>query len=297
MLLLIPKELIFEISSYLSYKNIKLLCSINLYLYNLKDRLIKHKQRITKNYPRLEGKYKRHIIPENVINHKNLKQSMLEAKSLNLDLVRGDIVEFNPHEYWSDGYAVIYNGENLEELDYNTGGEADLTKDYQIIEDDVPIDYWYDNYYIIHFNIDKVKDQCINNVYQKDDDWYTRFLYNGESYDIKLVYNKLYKCDYKSIVFIFNDALLDNDYYLDYDDMDKKFILMDISLSKYYTLEETIRLNQSTFKNDRLEQIDGHDNGYKFKEIPELPGYYLSINNHQVEELPDDLKNLLNDKI
>src|SRR4030066_46765 len=111
MLLSLPKEMFLEISYWLSYKFIRSFGITCYDAYSQLDRLLKHKQRVTKNFPRIEGKCKIHKIQ----------------------------------------------------------------KDYKIIKDDVPLNYWFEFNKSIYFNMALVLAQCIENLKLGDDGWCTHF--------------------------------------------------------------------------------------------------------------------------
>src|SRR4029077_4403054 len=132
-------------------KYIKSFCSTSYQYYVLVDKVIKMKQRLTKGFPRPDGKCKYYsssnIIKVNTdIEFKDYNKELhrcMDENINNLDLVRGDIVDFGPDHNFAQPYQAIYNGDMLEEMEYDTGGEGDLPENYQIIKNDVPIDYWY----------------------------------------------------------------------------------------------------------------------------------------------------------
>ena len=102
------------------------------------------------------------------------------------DLVKGDIIEFSPDMY-TQPYQLIHNGDEFEDMGYTTDGDGYLYDDYKVIEEDVPVNYWPNMEYV-HFDLEKVQDQCIKNVKEnitvacKDYKWYTTFTYNMLDY-------------------------------------------------------------------------------------------------------------------
>lgn len=198
MLLGLPREIITEIFCYLNYKYIRA-AGISCYqLYCQLDKILKHKQRITKNYPRIEGVCKIHKIPDSLISLKDhsLTEAMLKITSLNLDLVKGDIIEFKQIK-WRE-YQCIYNGEVCEELEYYSEGDGYLIDGYTCIEDDVPTNYWHEFDDSVSFNLIPFKDELLSNVTFDDQNerWFTTFLYNQLVYKIILLFemhDKTYK--------------------------------------------------------------------------------------------------------
>lgn len=194
----VPELLITEIGKYLSYRHIKSLCSTCQTLYKWKSSMIDEKLKITNGYPRIEGKYKRHVIPREIIDNKmrgytndSLRECMKMAMDKNivtLDLIKGDIVEFQP-DILGRPKAVIFNGSNLEEMEYNSDGEEDVTDDYGVIVDDVPINYYDDTWYSIKFNLKKVENQLLDNLFYGGR-WSTTFNYNNQQYCIFYCANK-----------------------------------------------------------------------------------------------------------
>src|SRR5438445_3543195 len=142
----LPKEIMLEIMMYVNYRYIKAFGSTCFAYYAMCDYLIKHKQRLNKNYPRLEGKCKIHKQPFTVVDFgKNLKDCIqLTNASPPPDVVKGDIVEYQPQTSYCP-YRAIYNGQEFEEMGYNTEGDAYFLLDYYtVIENDVPLTYYQD---------------------------------------------------------------------------------------------------------------------------------------------------------
>ena len=199
----LPQEIIIsEILMFLNYRYIKSFCTTNKTYNNIQDDIIKQKQRLTKGYPRPEGKCKIHQIPENVVKiPRTYGQPLMKAtldklnyQQYNLDLVKGDIVEFNQGPDTSYPYGpkkAIYNGTALEPTEYHTDGEAYLPDSYTVIEDDVPLTYYksFDDSNIF-FNYMLVKQQCIENISYNDtrELWFTTFLYDCILYNIICYY-------------------------------------------------------------------------------------------------------------
>jgi hypothetical protein len=158
---------------------------------------MKHKQRVSKGFPRLEGKAKVIKIGPDIVQlreewhstapvHEALelvtKLKMTELE----DLVKGDIIAFSPYRYMQP-YELIYNGKEFEDMGYTTDGDGYLYDDYKVIEEDVPVNYWPNMEYV-HFDLEKIKDQCIKNIKANiiilgtTYNWYTTFTYNMLDY-------------------------------------------------------------------------------------------------------------------
>lgn len=205
--LFLMRDVLIKTLTLLDYRNIRAFCCTSLAHYSIQDTVIKHKQKLTKGFPRPSGKHKYHKIPENNIclNESNnydkpLKDAMnqfmdnIENYRIEFDLTKGDIVEFSPR-YLYQPHQAIFNGDNLEEMGYFTGGDAYLTGDeFQIIHNDVPIDYWYNenkDYGInINFQFENVRDQCLANIKWESDKWITTFSYNNYNYCILWIRDK-----------------------------------------------------------------------------------------------------------
>ena len=159
---LLPNELIVEILLKVDHNSIKSFC-----LTQEGNIFYLRKLRKLKRYPRFEGKCKVHDIPKEVIRLNNnkwgresLHECMEKATTLDLDLVRGDVIEFNPKEWLHESQA-IYDGEEIIEMGYATG-DGYIDGDFEILKDEIPIDYWPD--YGDNFKIERVLDQCLNNI-------------------------------------------------------------------------------------------------------------------------------------
>ena len=138
------------------------------------------------------------------------------------DLVKGDIIVFDKLKV--DQYnKYIYNGINIVELDYKCYyADNVLPKEWQVIQNDVPIMYWYYSLKessIVWFDVTTVLDQCMNNfksVLREDGnhDIVTSFSYQKTEYQIVIAYinnTGSYDVDYvKGMSKIFKDVFLEN---------------------------------------------------------------------------------------
>ena len=109
-------------------------------------------------YPRSSRHCNMHYMSGAIINLKNkfivsdsrLFLTMEYFDSLNIDVVKGDLVKFD-----SDGIICIFNGQKIIHLDYADNEYGALPREFHVIENDVPIRYWH-NYCLnlVWFNHD-----------------------------------------------------------------------------------------------------------------------------------------------
>lgn len=184
---LLPNELVLEILVKTDYNSIKSFCLVNQEFYFYQRKITKLKQSINK-FPRPEGKCQYHKIPKDVIDlgKVSLDLARKQLLDLNLDAVRGDIVELEQYRWYP--YEVIYDGQEFIEMGYMTGGEGYLESDFEVINDDVPIDYWEQT----NFKLANVLDQCVNNIQcgkitNNLTALFTTFVVNNLTY--KIIYN------------------------------------------------------------------------------------------------------------
>lgn len=223
---IIPNDVIIQILSLLNYLSIKSFCSSSETLRSYLNKAVKHKQQLTKGFPRPSGKAKIFKIPENIVklenikyfDHDSLKNAINELSKLKLNLVRGDIIELSPQNIFSP-YQVIYNGENIVEMEYMTDGEGYLDNEYEIIKNDVPVNYWYElGLTSYNFDLSKVMDECLKNIsYDPEiNRWCTTFTYNFLNY--KIIHSPYQKSRYSKEFFIEDLGGWNKDCSLDYDE-------------------------------------------------------------------------------
>jgi hypothetical protein len=142
------------------------------------------------SFPRKEGKAKLFKIPEVFAIELDCYENILEgvlAKGLeylqNEDLVFGDLVKYG------NGKLAIYDGEKLVNFYNNLGCRGSLHMIFQVIKNNVPIDYWnaigYNDYgYYVWFDISPVYQEIIDNIIQEGETISTHFYYDGKKYFI-----------------------------------------------------------------------------------------------------------------
>lgn len=161
-------------------------------------------------FPRKEGKCKIHQFTDiNLLKSPN-KIEILSNRIYNdikMDIVRGDFIIINEHNlekfinYGNKYELFVFDGLKLIDL----GGNKNITyrntllpKEFRVIENDIPINYWYNTkltgiYDInsVWFDYSPVKDQCLNHI--KYDSaisdsgqycLYTNFEYKNDNYYI-----------------------------------------------------------------------------------------------------------------
>lgn len=231
----LPHELWESILMNFNYNKIEILCS----KYSQIDEYCKNnniREKIKyKNYPRSSGHCGAHdvssfsnlihelkkidinkldiseqddLIKLNEILDKTLK--LLYEK--NTELIYGDLVCFNGlNNLYNDG-IFIFNGYKIIPLD-NISRYKALPKEFVILNNDVPINYWSHETEIhnsgevvtklrgikfnsiVWLNIEKLKDQCINNIKIEDNVVFTSFIHNNKTYYIYYSPNEVYFSD------------------------------------------------------------------------------------------------------
>lgn len=190
----------------------------------------------------------------------------------NIEIIKGDIVIYNDHDNDENGFNLFKTGDDMSKFNYkyykyyvyqarifdgykliklnhykfnDLGDRQYLPKDFNIIENNVPINYWsntdntymiehkiiHDKYYpinyykdpfdfdIVRFNIKLVINQCIDNINfecipYKHITMYTTFLFNNVTY--RVVYYKYdFNIKYSNIILYdqqsFKEILLNDD--------------------------------------------------------------------------------------
>lgn len=172
----------------------------NLYYVSTEFKQLCHeedlvKQRKFKGYPRITGHCKSYVIYDCIGQHYNTNGDLVDNKTLkrsillvrhnpksfklmldnilaklydnNTDLVRGDLIDFE-----IGGALFLFDGENI--IDNYYDHNFTLPKDMDIINDNLPLEYWREtgltgfNKITFNCNISLFKDQLINNISYND---------------------------------------------------------------------------------------------------------------------------------
>jgi hypothetical protein len=108
------------------------------------------------------------------------------------ELVRGDLICFNGlYDYRNDG-VYIFDGIKIINLKYELNDYGDLPEEFTVINNGVPIRYWentekdkgIDNSNVVWFDPEPVRQQCLDNITEIDDDLFITFEYNDKTYTI-----------------------------------------------------------------------------------------------------------------
>jgi len=112
----------------------------------------------------------------------------------NYKLVKGDLICFTGLNDYRNQGVNIFDGCEIITLDYNIDdyGALPPEPEFTVINNGVPIRYWentendkgIDHNHLVWFDHRPVKQQCINNVTEIDDDLFTSFEYNDKTYKI-----------------------------------------------------------------------------------------------------------------
>lgn len=162
------KLLIFDYLTYKSLRQLSLTCQIFNNLIN-NDLLEKRKNR---GYPRDTSECKIHDISKYPF------ETHLTLLDID-DLVRGDLLKYYV-EYKNNEGTYIFDGCKIIKLDCSLNNCAHLPKQFLVITNNVPLNYWYNKigYYfsvyhptvkddyinLINIDITLLRDQCLNNL-------------------------------------------------------------------------------------------------------------------------------------
>jgi hypothetical protein len=151
------------------------------------------------SFPRKEGKCKLFKIPNEVFTTESDNcyiSDLALAKGLeylqNEDLVFGDLVEYEfvyskLHIIYKDKGLVIYDGEKLVNLYSNLGEWGSLHMIFQVIKNNVPLDYWDAiDYNYVWFDVSPVYQELLDNITQEGEIVFSHFYYDGKKYFIKM---------------------------------------------------------------------------------------------------------------
>lgn len=206
-------ELWYCIIEFLDCDDICCLHLTNKYLNNLcktNDSYIKRKMR---GFPRPTGHCGNHeVFVDFVVQFYNGSHSREEKialfdrtlnrlKAIKADLVRGDLILYPGHRRFTCHGLKIYDGHKIIDFDYRYEECGCLPSKFKIINDNVPIHYWYQNRKLdnigwsldigprgvhlndlVWFDHSAVKQQCIDNIVNKKGKIRTTFVYNNQKY-------------------------------------------------------------------------------------------------------------------
>lgn len=144
---------------------------------------------------------KSYILKNDDIEERDLKAALTILKMSSADLIFGDLIVFESVSGYRNEGVAIFDGNKIVRLYYDVDDYGSLPKKFQVIKDDVPIDYWKDldnqrgikHNDIVWFDHKIVRDQCLKNLkYQKNSDnkyvIHTYFIYNSKTYYIIFEY-------------------------------------------------------------------------------------------------------------
>jgi hypothetical protein len=130
---------------------------------------------------------------EDEISAEQLKNDVLDILyDFNYNLVRGDLICFEGLDSYRNDGVAIYDGCKIINLDHVIDDYGALPKEFTVINNEVPIDYWYntennkgiDHNHLVWFDHTSVKKQCIDNIIEEEGDLFTTFKYNNKIYTI-----------------------------------------------------------------------------------------------------------------
>ena len=209
---LLPLEVLKQILVTLDRKTIKFMHQISsgVRKLNLQELL---KLRRLAGYPRSSKHCMAHHIPasivmskfeEDLLTDQNFQIAIKYLDNINADVVKGDLIIFDAEAGYRNVGKVIYDGQKIINLNCDIDEYGSLPMEFHVIENDIPIKYWEDNYKerfkslhvigidhntIVWFNHRLVRDECLANIKYgliKNDKYgiYTTFIYDGKEYKI-----------------------------------------------------------------------------------------------------------------
>jgi len=199
----LPLEILQQIFLLLERKTIKYLHHVLINIIKIDLQELLNSRRLV-GYPRLSGHCELYYISKSIIDlgseffasDQQLLFVMRYLDSLNIDIVKGDLVKFDSSdlvEFTSTDFMCIFNGQKFLHLNYHDSDFGVLPREFHVIENSVPIKYWdRDISDRVWFNYNLVKDQCLANIkYELIDAEYgifTTFSYNIKIYKIIYIY-------------------------------------------------------------------------------------------------------------
>lgn len=131
------------------------------------------------------------VFADETVDYKNIfKETLILLADENL--VKGDLILFcGRNAYRNDGIA-IYDGANIINLDYEIDDYGSLPTCFNVITNDVPVDYWVDltnkkgisHNSIVWLDHSTIKQQCIDGVKIVNGRVTVNFDYNDKSYTL-----------------------------------------------------------------------------------------------------------------
>lgn len=131
-------------------------------------------------YPRETGHCLTHHIPVDIVKaeeegwqyDEELAAGLEYLRSIKADLRKGDFVIYDSVAGYRDGGTTIFDGTKIINLGDFPDDYGSLPENFKVIEDGVPIDYWYGyggglhglNNSFVWFNVDPYYSQCIDNM-------------------------------------------------------------------------------------------------------------------------------------
>lgn len=188
---------------------------VNKYFYQICTNNGSYMKRKMKGFPRSTGHCGNHEVFEFDFvkkfyseNHTREEEVVLfektvtKLKAMKADLVRGDLILYPDHQMVTRHGLRMYDGHKIIDLDYQYITVGQLPAKFKVINDSVPIHYWRQErqniggwlYNIgergIHlnncvwFNHSSVKQQCFDNIINKEGKIYTTFTYAEKDYTL-----------------------------------------------------------------------------------------------------------------
>jgi hypothetical protein len=140
-------------------------------------------------YPRLSGKAKKHIVPFDNIYIKDCKELILKfLYKTRADLVKGDIITTTHVNNFK--YMALYDEHTkLQHYFYQWFEPLTLPKPFDLINDNISIEYWDSQFENCNFVINNYKQELINNVIYDDNIIMTTITKNNKRY--KFIFEEL----------------------------------------------------------------------------------------------------------
>ena len=207
-----PKEIWIKILMDLHCKDIDELSSKSNQFKQLSEEQNIKEQIKIKGFPRVEGHCKSHdlssiiddeykdLLEDDMEDLNPIKRDILDKLldkmcNFNFDLIKGDLIAISGFDDYRNDGIYIFDGCQIIGLDYKIDDYGSLPNEFTVINNGVPVNYWYDigneeytkgisHNNIVYFDHSSVKDQCLANISDSDGHLKTHFKYDDKVYTI-----------------------------------------------------------------------------------------------------------------
>lgn len=173
----LPEETLINIMNNLSCHSLLSLSKISDRLKSIIDKYKLIERAKKKGFPRQTGHCHTHNVKQYVIKYGlNFAGIIEHLDKRNTTLVRGDLIFTKGFDIYRNDGVYIFDGCQIIPLDYTQDDYGALPKEFKVINDGVPIDYWVptnkergiEHNGVLWFDPSNVRQQLINNVKEEE---------------------------------------------------------------------------------------------------------------------------------